>query len=117
MRALCSDWTLGEYFSGIRLAVSPAYTAEDVYLGNRLGALEALNAGVTTILDFSHCNNSPDHSDAAVAGLQDAGIRGIFAYAFSTPAPKRRSSSQTTASASRILSGSQRVIFTAATVC
>jgi cytosine/adenosine deaminase-related metal-dependent hydrolase len=51
MRALCADWTLGDYFYGIRLAVSPAYTAEDVYLGNRLGALDALNAGVTTILD------------------------------------------------------------------
>ncbi|WAJ44710.1 amidohydrolase family protein [Mycobacterium sp. Aquia_216] len=88
MRALCSDWTLGDYFFGIRLAVAPAYTAEDVYLGNRLGALEALNAGVTTILDFSHCNNSPDHSDAAVAGLQDAGIRGVFAYGFFDSSPQ-----------------------------
>ena len=88
MRALCSDWTLGDYFYGIRLAVSPAYTAEDVYLGNRLGALEALNAGVTTILDFSHCNNSPDHSDAAVGGLQDAGIRAIFAYGFFDSSPQ-----------------------------
>jgi cytosine/adenosine deaminase-related metal-dependent hydrolase len=88
MRALCSDWTLGDYFYGIRLAVSPAYTAEDVYLGNRLGALEALNAGVTTILDFSHCNNSPDHSDAAIAGLHDAGIRAIFAYGFFDSSPQ-----------------------------
>ena len=88
MRALCADWTLGDYFYGIRLAVSPAYTAEDVYLGNRLGALEALNAGVTTILDFSHCNNSPDHSDAAIAGLQDAGNRAIFAYGFFDSSPQ-----------------------------
>jgi cytosine/adenosine deaminase-related metal-dependent hydrolase len=88
MRALCADWTLGDYFYGIRLAVSPAYTAEDVYLGNRLGALDALNAGVTTILDFSHCNNSPDHSDAAITGLQDAGIRAIFAYGFFDSSPQ-----------------------------
>jgi cytosine/adenosine deaminase-related metal-dependent hydrolase len=88
MRALCADWTLGDYFYGIRLAVSPAYNAEDVYLGNRLGALEALNAGVTTILDFSHCNNSPDHSDAAIAGLRDAGIRAIFAYGFFDSSPQ-----------------------------
>jgi cytosine/adenosine deaminase-related metal-dependent hydrolase len=87
MRALCADWSLADYFFGIRLTVSPAYGADDVHLGNQLGALEALNAGVTTILDFSHCNNSPAHSDAAVAGLRDAGIRAVFAYGFFDSSP------------------------------
>ncbi|WP_051342781.1 amidohydrolase family protein [Pseudonocardia spinosispora] len=82
VRGLCTDWTLADYFYGVRLAVSPAYTAEDVHLGNRLGAVEALDAGVTTILDFSHCNNTPDHADAAVTGLRDAGIRAAFCYGF-----------------------------------
>jgi cytosine/adenosine deaminase-related metal-dependent hydrolase len=82
MRGICGDWTLADYFYGIRLAISPAYTAEDVYLGNRLGALEALNAGVTTLLDFSHCNNTPEHADAAVTGLRDAGGRAVFGYGF-----------------------------------
>ena len=53
---------------------------EDVYAGNYVGALEALDAGVTTVLDFSHCLNSPDHADEAVRGLREAGIRGTFAY-------------------------------------
>jgi cytosine/adenosine deaminase-related metal-dependent hydrolase len=82
VRAICADWSLADYFYGIRLAVSPAYTPNDVYLGNKLGALEALNAGVTTLLDFSHCNNTPDHSDAAVTGLRDSGVRGRFCYGF-----------------------------------
>ncbi len=87
MRAVCADWTLIDYFFGIRLSISPAYTADDVYLGNRLGALEALDAGVTTILDFSHCNNTPDHSDAAVKGLRDSGIRAVFGYGFFDSSP------------------------------
>lgn len=87
LRGICADWTLADYFYGIRLAVSPAYTAEDVHVGNHLGALEALNAGVTAILDFSHCNNTPDHTDAAVAGLRDAGIRAVFGYGFFNSAP------------------------------
>jgi 5-methylthioadenosine/S-adenosylhomocysteine deaminase len=82
MRAICADWTLLDYFRGIRLNISTAYRPEDVYAGNYVGALEALDAGVTTILDFSHCLNTPAHADEAVRGLHDAGIRAIFAYGF-----------------------------------
>jgi cytosine/adenosine deaminase-related metal-dependent hydrolase len=87
MRAICADWTLTDYFFGIRLAISPAYFADDVYVGNFTGALEALNAGVTMILDFSHCNNTPEHADAAIAGLADAGIRALHCYGFFAPNP------------------------------
>ena len=87
MRALCSDWTLTDYLFGIRFSVSPAYTPADVHLGNLLGAAEALESGVTTILDFSHCNNTPEHSDAAVTGLLDAGIRAVFGYGFFESSP------------------------------
>jgi cytosine/adenosine deaminase-related metal-dependent hydrolase len=82
MRGLCADWTLSDYFLGMRLAISPAYAAGDVYVGNYAGALEALDAGVTTILDFSHCMNTPEHADAALAGLRDAGIRALHCYGF-----------------------------------
>jgi cytosine/adenosine deaminase-related metal-dependent hydrolase len=81
-RGVCADWTLDEYFRGIRMTVSPNCSAEDVYAGNYVGALEALDAGVTTLLDFSHCNNTPEHADAALQGLRDAGIRAIFAYGY-----------------------------------
>jgi 5-methylthioadenosine/S-adenosylhomocysteine deaminase len=82
LRAICADWTLMEYFRGIRLNISPEYTADDVYAGNYVGALEALDAGVTSILDYSHCNNSPAHADAGIAGLRDAGIRAVYAYGY-----------------------------------
>ncbi|TCK24566.1 amidohydrolase family protein [Pseudonocardia endophytica] len=88
VRGICGDWTLGDYYFGIRLAISPAYTADDVRLGNRVGALDALNAGVTTLLDFSHCNNTPDHSDGAVLGLRDTGIRAAFCYGFFESSPE-----------------------------
>ena len=85
-RGVCADWTLEDYFRGIRMSISPNCSAEDVYAGNYVGALEALDPGVTTILDFSHCNNTPEHADAAVKGLRDAGIRAVFAYGY-YPAP------------------------------
>jgi 5-methylthioadenosine/S-adenosylhomocysteine deaminase len=80
MRGVCADWTLLDYFRGMRLQISTAFGPEDVYAGNFAGALEALDSGVTTLLDFSHCLNSPDHADEAVRGLRDAGVRGIWAY-------------------------------------
>src|SRR5207237_8461357 len=43
LRAICADWTLMEYFRGIRQTISPRYTPEDVFAGNYVGALEALN--------------------------------------------------------------------------
>jgi cytosine/adenosine deaminase-related metal-dependent hydrolase len=85
LRGICADWTLMDYFLGIRSNLSPRYTAEDVYVGNYAGALEALDAGVTTILDFSHCNNTPEHADRAIQGLLDAGIRATFAYGYFAP--------------------------------
>jgi hypothetical protein len=34
----------------------------------------------TTLLDWSHVNNTPEHADAAVAGLTEAGIRAVYAH-------------------------------------
>jgi cytosine/adenosine deaminase-related metal-dependent hydrolase len=82
MRAICSDMSISGYMNTLRMAISPSYTPEDMHIGNLVGALEAIDAGVTTVLDFSHCNNSPEHADGAVAGLLDSGIRAVFAYGF-----------------------------------
>jgi cytosine/adenosine deaminase-related metal-dependent hydrolase len=87
LRGLCADWTLTDYFNGIRLTAAPCYEPDDVRLGNEAGALEALDAGVTTILDFSHCMNTPDHADGAVEGLVSSGIRAVHCYGFFESAP------------------------------
>ncbi|MDY6998960.1 MAG: amidohydrolase family protein [Actinomycetota bacterium] len=87
LRGIAGDWTLTDYLFGIRFGISPHYTAEDVHLGNKLGALDGLAGGVTTILDFSHCINTPDHADAAVAGLRSAGGRAVFGYGFFDSSP------------------------------
>lgn len=87
LRALCGDWTLNDYFNGIRLTASPAYEPEDVRLGNLAGAVEALDSGITTLLDFSHCMNTPDHADAALAGLLSSRIRAVLCYGFFESSP------------------------------
>jgi cytosine/adenosine deaminase-related metal-dependent hydrolase len=58
-----------------------------VYIGDLVTALGALNAGVTTLLDWSHIGNSPDHTDAAISGLRDSGIRAVYAFGAGSPGP------------------------------
>lgn len=86
LRAICVDASLPEYHRIIRAAIVPHYAPEDVHTGNHLGALEAIDAGVTTLADFSHCIETPEHADAAIEGLSDAGIRGVFCYGFAPAA-------------------------------
>ncbi|MFI9816849.1 amidohydrolase family protein [Saccharothrix variisporea] len=58
----------------------PAYQPEDVYAGVLWGALQALNAGITTVADWSHITTTPDHADENVRALRDSGVRAVFLY-------------------------------------
>ena len=82
IRTCAPDYSLGAYFAGILDKFGPAYRAEDVYAANLWGALECVNAGITTLVDWSHIMNTPDHADAAIRGLAESGIRSVFAYGF-----------------------------------
>lgn len=52
---------------------------EDVYESVLCGALECLDAGVTSVVDHFHAFNSPQHLDAAYRAIADAGIRCVLA--------------------------------------
>src|SRR6187200_539742 len=80
IRGCAPDATLDDYFVEVLDTFAPLYQPDDVYAGNLAGALECLNAGITTLVDWSHINNSPEHPDAGIRGLQEAGIRAQYAY-------------------------------------
>ena len=61
-------------------AATQSYRAEDAYIGELIGALRSLDAGITTITDLSQVSNTPEHSDAMIKGLKESGIRAIYAY-------------------------------------
>jgi 5-methylthioadenosine/S-adenosylhomocysteine deaminase len=84
VRGVLPSCTLDHYFAVMLGQVGGFYRPEDVHIGDYAGALEALNAGVTTLLDWSHINNTPDHADAAIQGLKDAGIRAVYAHGVPT---------------------------------
>ena len=82
IRTCAPDFALITYFGSILDKFAPLYRPEDVYAANLWGSLECLNAGITTLVDWSHIMNTPAHADEAVRGLQDSGIRSVFAYGF-----------------------------------
>lgn len=80
IRHIGSDWTHGQYLTGVHLGLSGDFRPEDTYIGNLLGSLEALDGGITTLLDWSHNIDTPEHGDAAVEALFDSGMRAVFAH-------------------------------------
>lgn len=80
VRRVFPDATLDEYFGNVLARLGPLYRPDDVHIGNLVSALSAIDAGITGILDWSHIQNSPAHSDAAIAALQASGIRAVFGY-------------------------------------
>ncbi len=60
--------------------LGPLMGPEDSYRSVRLGATDALAAGITTVHNWAHNTRSPEHADAELSAMRDMGIRGRFAY-------------------------------------
>jgi cytosine/adenosine deaminase-related metal-dependent hydrolase len=68
------------YLAFVLNTLAPAYRPDDVYVGNRISTLGLIDAGITTILDWSHIQANPEYTDAAIKALQESGLRAVFAY-------------------------------------
>jgi cytosine/adenosine deaminase-related metal-dependent hydrolase len=80
MRAYGADWTLTQYFVWNYLEHGRKFRPEDIGAGNLVSAWEALEAGVTTSVDWSHNLHTPDHAEAAVDALRAVPGRFVLAY-------------------------------------
>jgi 5-methylthioadenosine/S-adenosylhomocysteine deaminase len=68
------------YGPAVLTGIAPRYSPDDIYAGALWGALQALDAGITTVADWAHNLRSPEHADANLRGLQESRIRGYFLY-------------------------------------
>jgi cytosine/adenosine deaminase-related metal-dependent hydrolase len=80
MRGYGADWTLSQYFVWYYLQHGKTFRPQDIYAGNLLSAVEAIDAGVTTTVDWSHGLQTVEHADAAVDALEAVPGRFILAY-------------------------------------
>ena len=75
LRNILPDGLLSDYTRDITGTARSVMRPEDARIGDLVSALGAINAGVTTVLDWSHIGNSPAHADACIDGLRESGIR------------------------------------------
>jgi cytosine/adenosine deaminase-related metal-dependent hydrolase len=87
MRGYGADWTLTQYFVWYYLEWGRKFRPQDVYAGNLLSAIEAIDAGVTTTVDWSHGLQTTEHAEAAVAALREVPGRFVLAYGNIQAAP------------------------------
>ena len=88
LRGLAANWTLPEYFKKMHAGLATVFDPVDLHIGTLCGALNQLNCGTTTLVDWCHNNRTPAHNDAAIAALLESGIRAAFFHGTPKPDPK-----------------------------
>ncbi|MBW7969616.1 amidohydrolase family protein [Bradyrhizobium sp. BR 10289] len=88
LRGYAANWTLLEYFRRMHAGLATVFRPEDIHIATLVGALNQINCGTTTLVDWCHNNPTPAHTDAAVRGLIESGIRAAFFHGSPKPEPK-----------------------------
>ena len=76
------------YGPAVLTGISLKHTPEDIYAGTLWGALQALDAGITTIGDWAHNNQSPATPTRTCVACANPGSAATSSTA--VPARKRR---------------------------
>jgi len=80
VRGMAMDSSLPALHTTIWATLAVHFTPKDVYLATRAAIVEALDNGITTVLDWCHVINTPEHGEAAVRAHRELPIRTVFAY-------------------------------------
>lgn len=88
LRGVAGNWTILEYFRNMHAGLATLFRPEDIRIANLVGALNQINNGTTTLVDWCHNNPTPAHTDAGIEGLAESGIRAAFFHGSPKPDPK-----------------------------
>ncbi len=88
LRAIGAEWTYPAYQRHLHANLATRFKAEDNYLANLIGALNQIDGGTTTLLDWCHNLTSLEMAERSIDGLEESGIRAVFAHGTAKPLPK-----------------------------
>lgn len=69
-----------DYFNKVVIGYGGNYSPEDTYASVRLGAMESIETGITTLHAWEHNLISPAHADASFRAMYESGLRLRFSY-------------------------------------
>jgi 5-methylthioadenosine/S-adenosylhomocysteine deaminase len=78
-----------EYFP-LKDVFGKHHTPVDYYRAHRLFLTEALNAGITTVINYAHNTQSAAHVDEEIRAMMESGLRGRYAYSGPDPYPREK---------------------------
>ena len=84
-KSIGSEWISPDYHKNMHSNMATRFTAEDTYLGNVMGALNQIDNGTTTILDWCHNLRDLEMAERAIDGLEESGIRAVFGHGTAKP--------------------------------
>ena len=88
LRGIAGDWTIPQYVQAMHRGLATHFRPDDINIANLMGALTSINSGITTIVDWCHNNPTPEHTEAAIEGLQESGVRAVFLHGSPKPNPR-----------------------------
>jgi cytosine/adenosine deaminase-related metal-dependent hydrolase len=77
LRRLICDADIDEYIAMTHGSTALHYRPADMFAGDLVSLLGAIDSGVTCVLDFSHNSRSPEHSDAVFDAYRESGARTV----------------------------------------
>jgi len=80
MRGFASDSPWSKYLVEIYWGQRPFYGPDDIHAATSAGALDAIDCGVTTVLDFNDCSVREGNADSSLDALEATGLRAVYAY-------------------------------------
>ncbi|HEY5058873.1 MAG TPA: amidohydrolase family protein [Gaiellaceae bacterium] len=80
VRGVGMDLVLRDLRTELWPKVAAHYTPDDVYVATRAAILDALDHGITTVFDWCHIINSPEHADEAVRAHRELPMRAVFGF-------------------------------------
>jgi cytosine/adenosine deaminase-related metal-dependent hydrolase len=87
LRGVATDWTAPNYMKNMHRGLATLFQPDDIRISNLAGALNQIDSGTTTVVDWCHNNPTEDHTDGAIEGLEEAGIRALFLHGSPKSAP------------------------------
>jgi 5-methylthioadenosine/S-adenosylhomocysteine deaminase len=80
LRGANMDSVLNDMVADAWGKLGPAFAPGDVYAFTRAAIANALDSGITTVFDWCHVINTPDHAEAGVQAHREMGMRAVFGY-------------------------------------